>query len=269
MPYPAAVEAIECIQPTVYCKGREYEDQNNDVTGNIRADVEAVARVGGTVHYVGSVVFSSSRLINCAFNAVSKSANNFCRELATRYTPEDFRTAVDRFNRLRVLVVGDIIFDRYCQVNVQGLTSKNRTLSARFIEEETQAGGALAIARHIAAFAGSVDVLSLAGPEPWVDALLNTHLGGRIQHILRRPNFTTVVKLRYIESAKRSAELNKLFAVNFLDQEPPGPEAEEEVCRALRAIVGNYDLVVVADFGHGLLQPRVRELVQEKARCWR
>lgn len=265
VPFPAAVEAIECIRPDVYCKGRDYEDPESDVTGNIRDDVSAVARVGGTVHYVGSVVFSSSRLINRAFHAVSKNASSFCRELSTKYTPDDFRAFVERFARLRVLVVGDLIFDRYCQVNVQGLTSKNRTLSARFIDEETQAGGALAIARHVAAFAGTVDVLSLAGPEPWVDAQLKTHLAGRTQHILRLPDFTTVVKQRFIESAKRSAELNKLFAVNYLDQEPPGTDVEEDVCRSLRAIIGRYDLVLVADFGHGLMQARVRELVQEEA----
>ena len=58
VPFAAAVEAIECVKPDVYCKGKEYEDQSNDVTGNIRDDVDTVARIGGEVRYVGSVVFS-------------------------------------------------------------------------------------------------------------------------------------------------------------------------------------------------------------------
>ena len=36
---------------------------------------------------------------------------------------------VDSFSDLKVLVIGDIIFDEYETVQVQGLTSKNRILS--------------------------------------------------------------------------------------------------------------------------------------------
>jgi len=36
VPFAAAVEAIECVRPNIYCKGREYADAANDVTGNIK-----------------------------------------------------------------------------------------------------------------------------------------------------------------------------------------------------------------------------------------
>ncbi|HRE04416.1 MAG TPA: adenylyltransferase/cytidyltransferase family protein, partial [Opitutaceae bacterium] len=64
VPYAAAVEAIECVRPTYYCKGREYESAENDVTGNILDDVAAVRRMGGEMRYVGSVIFSSTKLLN-------------------------------------------------------------------------------------------------------------------------------------------------------------------------------------------------------------
>lgn len=265
IPFAGAIEAIECVRPHVYCKGKEYANPQNDVTGRIAEDLAAVARVGGEVRYVGAVVYSSSQLINRALSAVPKAANDRCRELAQRYTPENFRAAIDGFSKLRVLAVGDIIFDRYSYVHVQGLTSKNRTMSARYLREETHPGGILAIARHLAAFAGTVDVMSLAGAEPWVDRLLDETLGGRTGHILRRPDFTTVVKQRFVEAGKRSAELSKLFALNIIDAEFPGAETEEAICRALGGVIGNYDLVVLADFGHGLMLDRVRDLVQDRA----
>ena len=71
IPYPAAVEAIEAVSPDVYCKGKEYEDPSSDVTGNIADDVRAVERVGGKIAYVGSVVFSSTRLLNQNFDTYS------------------------------------------------------------------------------------------------------------------------------------------------------------------------------------------------------
>jgi cytidyltransferase-like protein len=265
VPYAAAVEAIECIRPFAYCKGREYANPDHDVTGNIGDDVRTVTALGGTVHYVGADVFSSSQLINRALGAVPKAANDRCRELAQCWTPERFRDAVDEFARLKVLVVGDIIFDRYTYVHVQGLTSKNRTLSARRLSEDTHAGGALAVVRHLAAFAGSVDLVSVAGTEPWVDDLLDTYLPDGSHRIVRSPAFTTVVKQRFVEQEKRSTELSKLFALNVIDGEPPDAKVEADVCAAVHAAIDGYDLVVVADFGHGLMLPRVRALVQEEA----
>ena len=42
IPYPAAVEAIEAVRPHIYCKGKEYENMMDDVTGNMADDVKTV-----------------------------------------------------------------------------------------------------------------------------------------------------------------------------------------------------------------------------------
>lgn len=265
VPFPAAVEAIECIQPHHYCKGIEYRDQNNDVTGKIEEDIAAVSSIGGMVHYVGTVVHSSTQLVNRSFDVIPKETKAVCQGLSKKYTPEHFRASVESFKKLKVLVVGDIIFDRYSYVHVQGLTSKNRTLSSRFLKEEIHAGGALAITKHLKAFTNSVDILSLVGAESWVKPLLKVHLTGRTDYILHRSEFTTVVKQRFVEKEKRSSELNKLFALNILDKNPPNSTLQDEVCSLLHKIMKKYDLVIAADFGHGLMQPRVRELIQSDA----
>jgi rfaE bifunctional protein nucleotidyltransferase chain/domain len=267
VPFPAAVEAIECIQPHHYCKGTEYHDPNNDVTGKIGEDVDAVKRFGGQVHFVGSVVHSSTKLINKAFDVLPKETKAICQVISKNTTPEKFREAVDQFSSLKVLVVGDIIFDRYSYVHVQGLTSKNRTLSSRFLNEEIHAGGALAVVKHIKAFTDSVDIVSLIGSENWVKPLIDMHLPGSKEFILQRPDFTTVVKQRFVEKEKRSSELNKLFALNILDKEPPNSTLQQEVCALIHDMIRGYDLVVVADFGHGLMQEKVRTLVQREAPC--
>jgi cytidyltransferase-like protein len=265
VPFPAAVEAIECIRPDVYCKGREYEHPENDATGNIRDDVAAVERLGGKVRYVGSVVFSSTRLVNNHLGAAAPEVLDACRTLAETVSPEQFRRAVDGFAKLKVLVLGDVIFDRYSYVHVQGLTSKNRTMSARLIEEATHSGGALAVYRHIRAFTDKVDFLSIVGAEPWVRTRISEIVPAPNNHVLEVPAFTTVVKQRFVERSKRTSEIAKLFALNFIDARAPNGDTEERVCQALRATIAGYDLVVVADFGHGLMQTRVRELVQENS----
>ena len=90
------------------------------MTGNIHNDRKAVEQVGGEMAYVGSVVFSSTRLLNNHFDAHAPQTKSFCMEVAQEYDKDKFREAVDQFQDLKVLVVGDIIFDRYTSVSVQG-----------------------------------------------------------------------------------------------------------------------------------------------------
>lgn len=265
VPYAAAVEAINCVQPAIYCKGKEYADPSNDVTGNIEDDVAAVKALGGEVHYLGSVVFSSTKLINNFFDHLAAPAKSFCRNLAQSCSPDEFKKVVESFSSLRVLLIGDIIFDRYSNVKIQGLTSKNRIISGRFLNEETQSGGALAVYRHLKQFCQSVSFISLIGCEPWAQAILKQEIPPEEDWIVRDPGFTTITKQRYVEPYVTGKELVKLFAVNYIDDLFPSKDTQTELARKITDHIADFDLVVVADFGHGLLQKEHRALVQELA----
>lgn len=265
VPFPAAVEAIECVRAHFYCKGREYENQANDVTGNIADDVTAVARVGGEIRYVGSIVFSSTKMLNEHFDPYPPEVKAFCRTVARECSPSQFRDIVENFAGLRVLVVGDIIFDRYTTLEVQGLTSKNRILSGRFVSDEMQAGGALAVYRHLREFTPHVTLVGLAGTEPWLDDLLKQFIEPEGDAIVRSPDFTTIVKQRYVEPRTQGKELSKLFSVNFIDKHAPSIALQKAVIEKMAPKIDEYDLVLVMDFGHGVLEERVRNYAQENA----
>jgi rfaE bifunctional protein nucleotidyltransferase chain/domain len=265
VPHAAAVEAIECVKPTVYCKGKEYADPSNDVTGNIADDITTAQKFGGEVHYLGSVVFSSTKLINNFFDHLAAPAKAFCRELARNCSQNDFKDAVESFAGVRVLLIGDIIFDRYSTVKMQGLTSKNRIISGRFLNEETQAGGTLAVYHHLKQFADDVKFISLVGTEPWVQSALQEQLQPDEDWIIRDPKFTTVVKQRFNEPLVAGKELVKLFAVNYIDDFAPSQQTQIELLRKITDEIAKFDIVVVADFGHGLMQKEHRAAVQELA----
>jgi len=253
------------VKPDIYCKGKEYEDPDNDATGNIGDDVATVERLGGSMAYVGSVVFSSTRLLNRSFDTYALAVSEFCKDLAGHHSPAQFRDAVASFTDLKVLVIGDTIFDRYSTVNVQGLTSKNRILSGRFISEDTQAGGALAVVRHLKQFTPHVKLISLVGTEPWVEKELSKCLQPGDDAVVRTADFTTVVKQRFVEPLNQGKELSKLFSINYIDSKHPGEALQESLCGLISDEIGNYDLVMAMDFGHGMLENKVRALVQDQA----
>ncbi len=266
VPHPAAVEAIEAVRPDIYCKGKEYEDLENDVTGNMADDVSAVESVGGVLRYVGSVVFSSTRLLNSNFSTQTPDVKNFCKEVANQHTPGQIRDIIESFSDLKVLVIGDIIFDEYETVTVQGLTSKNRILSGRYLHEDRQAGGALAVFRHIQEFTKNVKLISLVGREHWVDDTLSLYFKEDQDLVIRSKDFTTIRKRRMVEPLTEGAELNKLFSVNYIDDSPPSKKTEKAVIEQIEANIEAFDLVLVMDFGHGIMTDTIRNLVQEKSK---
>jgi len=265
IPHPAAVEAIELVRPHVYCKGLEYQDSANDVTGNIQDDVVAVQKLGGKVRYVGSVVFSSTRLLNNYFDTHAPEVKEFCRNLATRFGPADLRRAVEKFSRLRILVVGEIIFDRYSTVDVQGLTSKNRILSARQLGEETHGGGALAVVRHLREFTPQVRLATVTGSETWLSKELRPYRRNLAGHLATRDG-VTIVKQRFVEPKTEGKELAKLFSVNLIKNEPLDAATEKKFLSKLRRLVPRADVVLVMDFGHGLLTQPVRRFLEREAK---
>jgi cytidyltransferase-like protein len=266
IPYPAAVEAITCVKPDIYCKGKEYEDTSVDVTGNIHDDLTTVEKYGGKVEYIGSVVFSSTKLLNNHFAVHSDEVTGYCKELASNTSTSEIKETVDRFSELKVLVLGEIILDKYSTTSVQGLTSKNRIISSRFIDEEIQAGGALAVYRHIQQFTDNVQLMSLIGGESWTDDVLSPFIQQHENFIYKSDEYSTIVKQRFIEPQIEGKELSKLFSVNYIQGDEPSDEVLKPIEEKLKEIIKDYDLVLVMDFGHGLLSEGIRKLVQKEAR---
>ncbi len=236
------------------------------VTGNIHDDRKTVEKFGGKVHYVGSVVFSSSKLLNKHLDHLPDGIKNFCRDLSSNCSPENFRDAVDAFSDLRILLIGDIIFDRYSYVNVQGLTSKASIMSTRHLYDDLQPGGTIAVYRHLKQFTPHVKLVSLAGTEQWAQTEQRKYLTEADDLVLRDPHFATIIKHRYVSPLAEGKELIKYFSVNYLNDQPPKDVQIDSLLQSIEREIAQVDMVVVADFGHGVMQNSVRDFVQTKAR---
>ena len=266
VPFTGAVEAIKCVRPHIYCKGQDYADPDFDTEGTIPTELAAVKSVGGQARFIGAIKYSSTKLLNQHFDHLSTPVKAFCESLAMRHNRKQFVHAVNSFAGLKVLVVGDTIFDRYSSVKVQGLTSKNKIISGRFLREETQCGGALAVFRHVKQFARSVKYVSLVGHEPWAQKQLRNHVAPGEDCTVRDAGFTTIIKQRFVEPLVEGAEMSKLFAVNFIDAQPPSEKILRQLEKKLLAEIRKADVVLLLDFGHGMMQAHLRELVQDKAK---
>ena len=151
-------DIIEAVEPDAYVKGDEYAKDEDDITGKIREERELVEKHGGRMRFTTGQTFSSTKLINTALSGLSEEACRYMRDFKSRYTMSKIREYADETQKLNVLVVGDIIIDKYTYCNIQGLMSKDMGYSARMTDCEEYLGGSAAIARHLSSFAGQVSL---------------------------------------------------------------------------------------------------------------
>lgn len=260
--WPTAVNTIHKLRPNLYVKGSEYAAREKDLTGKIYDEEAAVQAVGGALAFTDDITFSSTQLLNSYFNVFSAPAEAFLREFRTRYSAEAVIERLKGLRDLRVLVIGDAIIDQYHYCKAIGKSSKSSNLSSRFLYDETYAGGALAVANHVAGFCQDVHLVSVLGAADSYEAFIREHLKANVTpHFVLRPDAPTVVKRRFVDPFL----LSKMFEVCYVDDAPLPLAAQEALRTHLQDVLPHYDLVLVADFGHGLLDPRTIRLLTEQA----
>jgi rfaE bifunctional protein nucleotidyltransferase chain/domain len=265
---PTALEILDFIRPDVYVKGQDYAASENDVTDNIDREVAKVRSYGGTVHFTDGVVFSSTKLINQNFPVFPPGVKEFAEDFLTRYSFDDVRQIIDSLQTLRVLVVGDIIIDEYVFCKVHGLMSKDRALAAVYEREERYLGGALAVARHIANFSNNVTLCGIVGNEPHIHShLLNDMSRAMIIDLQFEDLYKTVVKRRFIERRGIREDYDKLFSINYLDIDFLKNKVDRTAFYdKLQRLIPGHDVVIVADYGHGLLDEKAMNIIQGEAK---
>lgn len=263
-------DIVKYVQPDIYVKGSEYAVAQNDVTGNINSEQEIVEKYGGRIYFTKGEVYSSTKLLNKFFGALPDNVIKESQDLRKKYSDnifEQIRAQIDDFKNLNILVVGDIIIDDYIFCKVQGLTMKDSVMSTLFDFKERYAGGSLAIAKHLANFAGKVTVLSQMGLEQDIFDFIRSNMSSVECRIIQSKNFITPVKLRYLKRHNLRQEYDKLFSINRLLNPKDIKQVDyTDFNRTLEELIPLYDVIVICDYGHGLLQNESIRLAQEKAK---
>jgi rfaE bifunctional protein nucleotidyltransferase chain/domain len=262
-PAPTATDLLKKIRPNVYVKGPDYRNAENDLTGRIGEEEEAIKSVGGQIAFTGGITFSSTNLINRHMPQLPEEVRGYLDQFATRHPASEIIGYLKKAEGLKVLLVGETIIDEYVYCDAIGKSSKEPTLVIRKLSSEQFAGGILAAANHVASFAGEVGVLTMLGTENSYESYIEEKLAKNIKRIfVRRQKSPTIVKRRFIENYY-FAKLMEIYEINdaLLSE-----EEDSVMCDALREHLPNYDLVIVIDFGHSMISGRAIELLRKKAK---
>lgn len=261
-------DVIESVEPDLYVKGEEYAKAEDDITGKIEEEINLVRSHGGDVAYTTGRVFSSTKLINNALPALPPDVKEFAEDFNQRYSMEDIKNLIEHMRDLKVLVIGDTIIDEYIFCNVQGLMSKDMGYSTRYKYAEQYLGGSLAVARHLSSFSEYVTLMSVVGKEENVHSRILNELSDKMRvDMTYSETFETIVKSRYVLLNEKREEVDKIFAVNNLPTPMCIDNQTLDVFKGkLKDKINQYDVVILCDFGHGLVDREIMETIQEKAK---
>ena len=241
-----AEDVLGLVQPDLYVKGREYENSNHP---GFLAEKSVVEAAGGRIIFSsGEVIFSSTELIE----RMSLGAEHESHRLGLvckRYEIDHHSTkeTLDRFAGLRVLVVGDMIIDRYVFCDAVGVANEAPMLSLAHRDERSYLGGAAIVARHVAALGASTFLLTAGANDRSTKEIENAlQEDGVDAHLL---NFRSAL----IEKTRFIADDKKLFKLDRASCLPLDSVAERQAAKLLEGQSKGADAVIFCDFGYGMV----------------
>ncbi|OGS92357.1 MAG: hypothetical protein A2Z95_10135 [Gallionellales bacterium GWA2_60_18] len=154
-------------------------------------------------------------------------------------------TALPAFENAKVLVVGDVMLDRYWFGDVSRISPEAPVPVLKVERVEERPGGAANVARNIGALGAQCTLLSVVGADEAGDCLqrLLTEQG-RVEALLQRDDtISTTIKLRAV------ARQQQLLRIDFETQ--PSYEVLQAKLADFRTKLPHCDVVVLSDYGKG------------------
>jgi rfaE bifunctional protein kinase chain/domain len=255
-------EAVRLLQPDVLAKGQAYKERDRQVHAKIFEEEKEFYLGKSRVHETGGFSFSSSQIINNFLDIYPDDTKRFLRSFSSKYSFTDITDSLNSLGSLRVLLIGDGIIDEYHYCSAMGKSAKSHLVVSKYQTHEVFYGGAFAIANHLAGICGSVHIATLLGRADSREHAITANLKANVTPtFFFREDGPTVVKKRYLDQYLNQ----KIFEVNYLNDDYIKDDNEQEVIDYIKAVAGDYDLVLVSDFGHGFITKGIIEAIRAHA----
>jgi D-beta-D-heptose 7-phosphate kinase / D-beta-D-heptose 1-phosphate adenosyltransferase len=177
--------------------------------------------------------------------------------------PTDIELAaiVRNFHAARVLVIGDVILDRYIAGAVQRLSPEAPIPVLRPETNHCTLGGAANVALNIATLGGKailVGVIGGDGAGAEIDRLLQT-TDGIASALVRIPSRPTTSKTRFMTGSHQLLRLDEEVT------DPLHQEAQAAVIQAVESNLDAADVLVLSDYAKGVLCDAVLAAILARA----
>ncbi|MES2740937.1 MAG: D-glycero-beta-D-manno-heptose-7-phosphate kinase [Pseudomonadota bacterium] len=161
-------------------------------------------------------------------------------------TRPDATAGTPALERVRILVVGDVMLDRYWFGEVSRISPEAPVPIVRIERREERLGGAANVARNAAALGAYAGLLGVVGADEAGDQVEQLLEGGGIHSYLKRDQaISTIIKLRVI------GRQQQMLRIDF--EEAPSDTILRDKLIQFNALLPDYDVVILSDYAKGSL----------------
>lgn len=160
-------------------------------------------------------------------------------DLLKQYLPSQ-----ECINERRILVVGDVMLDRYWHGEVARVSPEAPVPVVHVQREESRLGGAANVALNVKTLGAKVTLLSMVGQDEAARRLRQLMEKQGIDAVLGEdPSMETIVKLRVIGRSQQ------MLRIDF--EKEPDHEVLASMFERFEALLAQHDAVLFSDYGKG------------------
>lgn len=178
---------------------------------------------------------------------------------AKKISKQKLRRLLDEFDRLNILVVGDLMLDRFIWGSVSRISPEAPVPIVEVTSESDMPGGSANVVSNLSAIGARTYVCGMVGDDR-IGNILRAKLANKMTDlggIVVNPQRATTLKTRIIAHSQQ---------VVRVDKENKGEVGSRETSRLIayvNSIVRTIDAIIIEDYGKGLVtQPLVSELIR-------
>ncbi len=178
---------------------------------------------------------------------------------AKKISKQKLKRLFDKFDRLNVLVVGDLMLDRFIWGSVSRISPEAPVPIVEVTSESDMPGGSANVVSNLSALGARTYVCGMVGDDR-IGHILRTKLTNQMTDlggIMVNPHRATTLKTRIIAHSQQ---------VVRVDKENKGEIGFRETSRLIayvNSVVRTIDAIIIEDYGKGLVtQPLVSELIR-------
>jgi rfaE bifunctional protein kinase chain/domain len=255
-------KVIKNLKPNFYCKGNDYSGLHSKDDKNLKKEITALHAIKGKFKIINEIQFSSSKFINDnSLQNFDQECKNYINLIRKKYSLNQIMQSIDKIKGNNVLIIGETIIDRYITTDTIGKSGKEPMLVVKPKKEIKFLGGTGYIANLCSTLAKNVKIISFLGTEKTEKKFVLKNLNKNIKHnFLLKNNSPTISKLRYLDDYKKT----KIIGVYDLNDSEISKKEESTFYKELKKNIKKNDLIIVADYGHGIFTEKIRNLILEK-----
>ena len=235
---------INRLRPDIVVKGKEFEKQ-------INSELDTIINYGGKLIFSsGESNFSTFDLINKELSPNIKNKNNLPLDYLSTHdiNVDDLISIVNKFSKIRALVLGDLIIDEYITCDPIGMSQEDPTIVVTPVNNKLFIGGAGIVAAHASGLGADVNFITISGNDQTYNyAKKSLNKFGVKTTINIDESRPTTLKQRY------RCKGVTLLRVSHLHQGMIEKQLQDKLLQQFTNLADSIDLLIFSDFNYGCL----------------